>query len=117
MLLLETVLLLPMLCLNVQLLCLERGGGNENIRAKSAMKSIAREYSDVTTASSGKMDADDVLGMMTEANIKCAQLRTINRHAKPSTKVNIMCKEENIRTAIDSACIIKFKEFREIKIK
>ena len=67
------------------------------------MKSIAREYPDVAAASSGKIDAGDGLGMMTEENVKHSQLRIINRHAKHSAKANIACKEKNIRSANNSA--------------
>ena len=59
-----------------------------------------------------RMEADSVLSIMFEANMKHRQLRIINRHLKHFSG-GAMCKEEDVRKSINSIAIIKFQEFEE----
>ena len=72
-----------------------KSGGDECKRAKGVLKSISMEHPDVIHSFSqeqehapkcdGRMESDDVLSMMFEANVKCRKLRVINRHLKCSS--------------------------------
>ena len=57
----------------------------------------------------GKMHDEAAVTMLLESNLKHSQLRTINRHFKHTSRVNFMCKEEDVRKSINSLSITKFQ--------